>query len=101
MSDRVGLDEMLAAIIGEDNLYYQPPENVKLRYPCIIYNLDNRDTDYADDVPYLNHKRYSLQFITKDPDDPISDEIALLPMCRFDRRFVADKLYHDNFSIYY
>ena len=101
MSDRVELDEMLANIVGEDNLYFQPPENTRLRYPCLIYSLDDRDVEYADDMGYVMNKRYSLQYITKDPDDPVSDELALLPMCRFDRRFVADKLYHDNYSIYY
>ena len=101
MRDRADLDAILAEIVGEDRLYFQPPENFKLSYPCLIYSLEDRNSDFADDTPYMVTKRYNLLYISKDPDDPVPDQLALLPLCRFDRRYVADKLYHDSLSIYF
>ena len=36
-----------------DNVYFQPPTNIKLEYPCIVYKRDFADTEFADDNPYM------------------------------------------------
>lgn len=99
LRSRLGLDEILRSIAP--NVYFQPPETIKIKYPCIVYSLDDIDTDYADNLPYMMTKRYQLTLITKDPDSELIDEIIILPKCRFVRSFTSDNLNHYVFEIYY
>lgn len=101
MEKRLKLQQLLEEIIGSRNVYFQPPESVKLRYPCIIYSLDYMNHQYADDRPYQVYNRYSVCVIDKNPDSTIPRKIAALPLCRFDRPYIADNLYHTVFTLYY
>lgn len=82
-------------------VYFQPPENVKLSYPCIIYNLDNKDTQFADNIPYSITNRYYVEVIDRNPDSEISDNVAKIPMCTFDRQFTSNYLTHYTYRIYW
>lgn len=82
--------------------YYQPPESVKLVYPCIVYQLERLDTSRADDIMYRNHKRYSLTLISKNPNSEYFYSILNKFMyISHDRRYMADNLVHDVFILYY
>ena len=83
------------------NVYYQPPETFKIKYPCIIYSRDNLQVQRADNRPYILECAYSMRYISEEPDDPVIFELALLPFCRHSRHYVADNLHHDAFTIYY
>lgn len=63
MKTRADLSKELHALI--DNVYFQPPESVKLKYPCIIYSLERPDVDYADDDLYSQFNHYNLILITQ------------------------------------
>lgn len=99
LRSRLGLDEILRSIAP--NVYFQPPETIKIKYPCIVYSLDDIDTRYADNLPYMITKRYQLTVIDKDPDSSIRDEVAILHQCSFLRAFTSDNLNHYVFEIYY
>lgn len=101
MSRRVKLGEILKEILGSDNVYFQPPENLKMIYPCIIYRLEGGNTEYADNIPYRFSKQYELVFIGKDPDSDVIAKLAMLPGCRFDRPYTSDNLNHYIYHIYY
>lgn len=101
MKNRIDLHELLCKILGTRNVYFQPPETVKMEYPCIVYKRNLIDTDFADDKPYKNTKRYSITVIDKNPDSEIPDKVAMLPMCRFDTHFTSENLNHDTYNIYY
>lgn len=101
MSRRLELHRILSAIPGVKKAYFQPPATVKMVYPCIVYELNNMDTQYADDKPYSVMKSYTITAIDPDPDSEIKDHVALLPYCRFDRHFTVDNLNHDIFKLYY
>ena len=49
---------------------------------------------------YRRLYRYTLIYITKDPDDPKRDEIDDLQYYAFDRPIVKDNLYHFYYTIY-
>lgn len=83
------------------NVYFQPPSNVQMDYPAIVYQRDTANTTYADNVKYRNHIRYDLTLITRDPDESIWDQLVALPMCAHQRFYVADNLNHDVFTIYH
>jgi hypothetical protein len=101
MGTRIELQTLLETVLGSRNVYFQPPPTVEMKYPCIVYNLDNMDTRFADNYPYKLEKRYVLTIIDKDPDSLIPDRIALLQKCTFDRHFVTDNLNHNIFTIYF
>ncbi|MDB5716245.1 MAG: hypothetical protein JWO15_3642 [Sphingomonadales bacterium] len=101
MDQRLKLHAILEQILGSAYVYFQPPSNIKMKYPCIIYHRDAANTRFADNSPYRHTKRYAVTIIDGDPDSPIPDKVAELPLCSFDRAFVADNLNHDVYSLYF
>jgi len=99
MASRLQLHQLLEAFVG--HVYFQPPTNVKLVYPCIVYRRDFADTKFADNGPYRNTLRYSITVIDQDPDSDIPSKVAALPMCLFNRFFTADNLNHDVYNLYF
>lgn len=101
MVTRLDLQNRFENILGSKNVYYQPPESIKLKYPCIIYSLTDIYTRNADDRHYSAQKVYTITVISRDPDNTIAEGIMNYPKTRFDRRYVADNLYHDILTLYY
>lgn len=98
---RLMLHEQLVKILGSNNVYFQPPESITMKYPCIVYKRSTGDTSFADNNTYLFTKRYQITIIDQDPDSEIVDRIAMMPMCTFDRHYTADNLNHDIFNLYF
>lgn len=98
---RVELQRMLESMLGSRNVYFQPPTGMKLQYPCIVYNLDAANDIHANDKIYRRLYRYSLTYITKNPEDPMRDTIDDLQYCSFNRFFASDNLNHFVYTIYY
>jgi len=101
MSNRTDLQTILESTIGSRNVYFQPPENKQIDYPCIVYGRSLGDTKFAADNPYLHTIRYQLIVIDKDPDSIILGKVAMLPKCLFVRHYTASNLNHDVYDIYY
>ncbi len=101
MASRLDLQATLETLLGSRNVYFQPPESVKMNYPAIVYGLDNVESTFADDGVYLSHKRYLITVIDKNPDSTIVDKIAVLPACRFNRHYKSENLNHYVFSLYF
>lgn len=101
MGQRHQLQALLEELHGDDHVYFQPPANVKMEYPCLVYKRDDQDTKFADNVPYGSRQRYQLTVIDRNPDSPMIEKIAALPMCSYSRSFVAENLNHDVFSLYF
>jgi hypothetical protein len=99
MAPRQQLHQLLKTLV--DNVYFQPPTNVALVYPCIIYKRDYADTQFADNNPYNHTLRYMVTVIDKNPDSVIPTQVAALPMCSFNRFYTVDNLNHDVYSIYF
>lgn len=102
MADRrLKLHEILCDLLGSQNVYFQPPESVRMNYPAIVYRLNNIENRHANNGVYLSDTSYSTTFITDDPDDPLIHKLSKLPFCAFDRYYVADNLNHYTYTIYY
>lgn len=101
MAPRLQLQELLEFTLGSTNVYFQPPANVQMVYPCIVYNRDRVDTVFADNDQYRFNKRYQVTVIDRNPDSDIPDRVAKLPLCSHSRFFTADNLNHDVFNIYF
>lgn len=96
---RTELSEVLHRIC--DNVYFQPPTGMKIVYPCIVYDLERTDVRFADNVPYALYDEYSIKYITRDPDDPVRNQIIMLPMTSSERVYISDNLYHHPFRLYW
>ena len=96
---REELHKILTAITN--HVYFQPPENVKIEYPCIIYRRSTANTQHADNKPYVFARFYQLTIIDKDPDSELVAKVAQLPTAAFDRHYTFENLNHDVFVIYY
>jgi hypothetical protein len=84
-----------------ENVYFQPPDNLKISFPCIIYKRDYQFVTFANGYPYHHKVRYLVTYVDKDPDSPNLKKISDMQMCTFDRHFTADKLNHDVFRIFF
>lgn len=101
MGRRLLLQNKLVGIIGNEYVYYQPPASLKLFYPCIVYSLENIQSDYADNTSYKKMDRYQVTVIDRNPESPTPNDIFKLPMASHNTRFAKDGLYHDVFTIYF
>ena len=101
MGTRIQLQSILENVLGSRNVYFQPPESIKISYPCIIYKRDDEYTNYANDSQYHRKIKYQIMIIDKSPDSDILGKIASLPMCSFGQHYTSDNLNHDIYNIYY
>lgn len=97
---RLELHEIFCEILGSRNVYFQPPESVKLEYPAIVYKRKKIDQYYANNKTYIYEPGYEATLIDPNPDSEYIEKILQLPYCSFDRHFTADNLNHDVFTIY-
>jgi hypothetical protein len=96
---RSDLHDILLALT--DYVYFQPPNGLKMTYPCIVYQRDTANTLYADNVPHRNDIRYMVTVIDRDPDSAIPGQVAALPYSTFNRFYTADNLNHDVYNLYF
>ena len=86
---------------SECRVYFQPPSTVKMKYPAIVYALDDIQNIFANDGVYLFEKKYSVTVIDADPDNQIVNNIAGMPTSRFNRYYTKDNLNHYVFEIFF
>ena len=102
MASRLSLQEKLEEVIESRNVYFQPPESVKMTYPCIVYKLGSGNVKYASDIVYNFTKSYDVSYICKKPDIEFIDKMhGTFPMCKFNRHYVTNGLNHYVFTLYF
>lgn len=101
MGSRLDLQTKLETLLGNQNVYYQPPASVRMNYPAIVYSRSNIENRHADDDVYMQAYFYEVIVIDEDPDSEVVENISKLPSCRFDRHYTSDNLNHDVFTLYY
>lgn len=99
---RLELSNKLREILGTDNVYFQPPNNTKIKYPCIIYNKEKPSHISADDFNYFYQDKYEILVIDKDPDSDIAENLVeAFQYMRINRHFVKDNLNQTQLTLYY
>lgn len=101
MADRLELHSLLQELLGSSNVYYQPPESIKMQYDAIRYSKQTIMSRYANDRKYMMRDCYELIVISRLPDNPVIKKLLELPYCSYDRHYIADNLHHDVLTIYY
>lgn len=101
MGTRIELQMLLENLLGSKNVYYQPPETLKINYPAIIYSKNSIDKKNADDKGYRLTTRYDLTVVDRRPDNPVILKLLELPYCSYDRPYQSDNLHHDSLTLYF
>ena len=102
MSKRLELDSKFREILGSDNVYFQPPESMKINYPCIIYFKTSVPSRYANDMIYKYDQSYTVTVIDKDPDSEIPFTLMKsFQYCKLDNFYRTDNLNHTKLTLFY
>jgi len=102
MDRRLTLQEELENVLGSRNVYFQPPETLKMKYPCIRYTKEKPYIESADNKRYFNKAHYNLIVIDTDPDTEIPERIAEHFMyCDVERYYRSNNLTHCALNLYY
>lgn len=99
MGQRLDLQSLLETFTP--HVYFQPPINIQIQYPCIVYKRDFADEKSADDIKYLYTQRYLVTVIDRNPDSAILSKVAGMPMSSYNRHFATEDLNHDVFYVYF
>lgn len=101
MADRLSLQSKLEGLLGSRNVYYDPPENLKMEYDAIKYSKKPPSSKYADNKVYSKMNCYELVVIARNTDHPVIEKLLDIPYCSHDQHYKADNLAHDVFTLYY
>lgn len=101
MGTRLEFHDILVRALGSSNVYFQPPETIKMEYPCIVYQRSSGDSLFADNQGYRFTTRYQVTVIDKNPDNKVLARLVDMPLCTYDRHYNTDNLNHDVFNIYF
>lgn len=100
MAPRLQLQSVLEGLA--EHVYFQPPVNIQMEFPCIMYELSGDETLRAGNRLYRRTKKYQVTVVDRNPDSTLPDVlIDELPMCAFDRFFTADNLNHYVFTLFF
>ena len=101
MDRRLQLHDLLIDILGSRNVYFQPPDGSTVKYPCIIYSIDDIDINHANNKPYAHKTKYLIKLVDKNIETSTKDKILLLSTCKFVDHYVSNNLHHFLFNIYF
>ena len=99
MKTRLELHTELVKILGSRHVYFQPPENLRMEYPAIVYERSQGSNVYGDDIKYLRWHQYQITIIDPNPDSGIVERMADFPYTRYVRHFTTEGLNHDVFQV--
>ncbi len=100
MANRLELHDKLLAICP--NVYFQPPSDITMKYPCIVYNMTNRMRLYGSDVIHYSKQEYRIMVIDRNPDSDIANQVEeKLQYCGIDQYYTVDNLNHTVLSLFY
>lgn len=99
---RIMLHEKLCRLLGSRDVYFQPPETLKMNYPCIVYRRTNARTTYGDNKVYNFNQAYDLYYIDQNPDSNMIEKILKsFTKISYSRHYAQDNLNHDVFLLYF
>jgi len=99
---RLQLQSKLEEVIGSRNVYFQPPETMRLEYPCIVYFKNALPVNYANNKIYKKKQAYTLTYVDKNPDSEMPNTILhAFSFIRIDSYYRSEGLNHTKFTLYF
>lgn len=100
LDNRLKLHAELVLVSGlGDNIYYQPPESIKIQFPAIVYKRSTIDNTFASNDVYKQDYKYEITVIDKDPDSLIVSKISKMKNIRHVRHYKSNNANYDVFTI--
>lgn len=101
-TSREELQSMLEEFLGSANVYWQPPESIKLKYPAIVYDLYRVNQRFGSDRQHIDYPGWSITIIDLNQDvDWVQKMLEAFRYCSLERVYIADNLAHYAFIVYY
>ena len=102
-NNRLDFHNYLKEICGESAkyIYFQPPDNLKMNYPAIVYSRDNISNDFADNDIYLQNVTYKVIVIDTKAESEIVEKISKTIGFKFSSHYVSNNYNYDVFKITY
>ena len=99
---RLDLHEKLCEILGNRNVFFQPPETLKIPNRAIIYRMSDMDQKRANNKLYSKTNRYQILFCTPNPDETVYDDILEeFEMSTLERSYRYENLNYYSISLFY
>lgn len=95
------LHDVLKNLMPGIPIYFQPPESIRMQYPCLIYTIDGTNSVHADNIKYADTRIYQLILVQRQPDTYLLDVVNSLQMCEHTGRLVVGGLYQDQFRLFF
>ena len=99
MVSRQQLHDRLRLALGSNYVYYQPPENLKMNFPAIVYTLSDMSYAMANNKKYIKNRSYKVIVISHTVDPEVVSTLEDFDYCKFQQVYTADGLYHYVFRI--
>lgn len=100
MKDRLLLQKELETFLPK--VYFQPPTNLQMSYPCIVYGKSGKSNIFSNNKKYHRTQTYQITVIDVDPDSTIADNIEEhFQYCSINQQYVVDNLHHTTLTLYY
>jgi hypothetical protein len=101
-SKRLRLQQEFEDILGSKNVYFQPPETLKMNYPCIVYFKTSIAVKHANNKVYKYDQAYTVTYVDKNPDSEVPYTILKHFGCtKPDSFYKSENLNHTKFTIFY
>lgn len=107
MASRLDLHNEFIDVLGtknerESRVYFNPPQSVIMKYPCIRYKKLPPALRRANNGIYILTDVYEAVVIDLDPDSVIPEMILRrFQYCSIEQTYTADNLNHTILKIYY
>ena len=95
--------------LGISHVYFEPPQNVTLEYPCAVVRMGTISSRNANNRVYKLNNTYEIIYIRRQFDDNMVNVILVgdanhappFSMIRHIRHYTAEGLHHDLYKLYY
>lgn len=100
MGSRLELQDELLPLCP--NVYFQPPSNLTMKYPCIVYSKADKMRLYGSNIVHHSMQEYKILVIDKNPDSDIANQVEQkLQYCYINQYYTVDNLNHTALTLYY
>lgn len=101
--NRLFLHSLLENTFPDVSIYYRPPGNILLEFPCIVYEKKALEPSFANTSAYVVGDRYQVMFISKIPGYSNVDNMFNLHgqglVIGSNDSYESDDLVHDVFTV--
>lgn len=91
---------LLRKAVDHNRVYFQPPENLRMDYPAVVFHLSRNKSVHASDGRFKDSQEYTVTLITEDPQPDVLDAILDIPYTTLESTYVSKGMNHFVFTTY-